>query len=86
MAMMLVRAVSELLPAPVVLKSLKLPLMAERLVLRFPIWVLRVLRPVKKLVPLEVTFPFRRSSVKMAKEQPRLLMAGPKVLTFVNPE
>ena len=77
------RAVSDEVPVP--LRSVRFPSMLLRLLLRLLIYALRVLSPVKKDDPLVVTLPFKRSSIKMADEQPRFLIAGPKVLTFVKP-
>lgn len=85
MLLVLVSAVSETLPPPVEVKSEKFPLILDKLVLRLPSCAERVFRPVKKADPLEVTLPLSRSSTKMAAEQPRLLIAGPKVLTLVKP-
>ena len=84
--MMLVRAVSESLPPPVAVKSLKLLLIKERFPSRLFNCALKVFKPVKKADPLLVTLPLSKSSTKMADAHPKLLIAGPKVLTFAKPD
>ena len=77
------RAFSDEVPLSMRLERAVLILL--RLLSRFLIYVTRVLSPVKKEDPFVVTFPFKRSSIRIAVEQPRWLIAGPKVLTLEMP-
>ena len=66
-------------------RSVRLPWMLVRLPLRLVRLVEKTLRPVKKEVPSVVTLPLRRSSVKIAKEQPMFWKALLTLFTVRNP-
>lgn len=64
-------------PLEALARSLKAVLIVERFPLRWFKLLDKVLRPVKKEVPLSVTLPFNKSSVKIAKEQLKFWKEGP---------
>ena len=82
---MLLTAVCEV-PLALLERSLKEPLIAVRFPLSFDKLPENMLSPTKKETLFIVTFPLRRSSVKMASEQPMFSKEGPTLEDTENPK
>ena len=76
---------ASVVPLPDAFKSLILPDMKPKFVLRSVRLLEKVVSPTKKEVWLVVTAPLSKSSVKTAKEQLKLLKAGPTFEAFTKP-
>lgn len=72
-------------PLEGLVRSLKAVLIVERFPLSLFRLLEKVLRPVKKEVPLVVTLPFNKSSVKIANEQLKFWKEGPTFEADENP-
>jgi hypothetical protein len=75
----------KVLPDRVSDKSVKVVLILVKLPLKFVRLFEKMLSPVKKEVAEVVTFPFNKSSVKMAREQAMFLKVGPTFEEFTSP-
>ena len=72
-------------PLPEAFKSVILPEIKPKFVFKSVRLLEKVERPTKKELWSVVTAPLSRSSVKTAKEQLRLLKAGPTFEAFTKP-